>query len=153
MNSGKWKWISALFLCWALIASLTTIYYYTLYVKTSVAYNKTLEDLRSVSIRVNLCIDYGNGTKEWHNGTLLPAGSTLFNATIKVAKVEYEVYEGLGIFITSINGVENNPDKNLWWLWFYWDSNKKEWAHGPVGCGQWILHNNDIVMWKYMTPT
>lgn len=149
---NKWAVAALVMLCWAIVTSFTTGYYYSEYMGVKGIYLRTLSELSDVSIKANICVDYGNGTQEWHNSTLLPIGASLFNATAKVAKVEYKVYPEMGIFITSIDGVENNADKNLWWLWFYWNATTMEWGLGPVGCDSWILHNGDTVMWNYTSP-
>lgn len=136
-------------ICWAIATSFTTAYYYNKYKRL-----KGIKDrLRNVSIKVDLCINYGNGTREWHNSTLLPAGASLFNATTKVAKVEYRVNPEMGIFVTSINNVENSDKENLYWLWFYWNSTAMKWSLGSVSCDSWILHDGDTAMWNYTSSS
>lgn len=100
-------------------------------------------ELNSLTILVNLKLDYGNGTISWYNNTRVPVGTTLFNATDRIADVEYTVFE-IGVFVDSINGVGDKPGR--WWLWYYYDN---EWKYGPVGSNQWILHDGDIVSWIY----
>ncbi|GEM_PF-355559 len=101
-----------------------------------------------VKIIVHIAIDYGNGTRLWFNSTLINLGETLFNATLKVADVEYDVYP-FGVFIKSINGVENNPSESLYWMWWYWDHEAGRWVLGPIGCDKYVLSNNSIVIWLY----
>jgi hypothetical protein len=103
----------------------------------------------AISVKTNILINYGNGTLQWHNDTLVPFGATLFDATRAVTEVKYEFYSGLGVFVTSINGVENNADEMKSWLWWYWDFTSSEWKLGDVGCDQHILHRGDVVAWFY----
>lgn len=149
---NKWAVAALAILCWAIATSFTTAYYYREYTQVKGMYSRTVSELTEVSIKANLCINYGNGTWEWHNSTLLPVGASLFNATTKMAEVEYQVYPEMGIFVTSINGVENSKEKNLYWLWFYWNATAGEWSPGPVGCDSWVLHNGKTVMWNYTSP-
>jgi hypothetical protein len=96
-------------------------------------------------IHVSLCIDYGNQTTEWYNNTLSSPGTTLFDLTRKIAKVEYSYWPSMEpghILATSIN---NHAEG--YWIWKYWDEAKNEWVFGPVGCDAWILGDNGIYKW------
>jgi cell division protein FtsB len=109
--------------------------------------NSTLEELKEeidqFGITVDILIDYGNGTSQWFNGTEVQLGSTLFNATKRIANVEYNLFE-MGVFIENINGV--GEDTGGWWIWYHYDG---EWQYGPVGSNQWILKDGDILSWRY----
>lgn len=99
----------------------------------------------AVTLKVNLCIDYGNGTTTWYNNTSILSGSTLFDLTQKVATVEYTYYANMEpghMLIGSINGWMQG-----WWLWYYWDAEKGEWTFGPVGCDAWMLKDGGIYKW------
>ncbi|MCS7365868.1 MAG: DUF4430 domain-containing protein, partial [archaeon GB-1867-035] len=95
-------------------------------------------DLIEETITVNIGIDYGNGSRIWFNSTKIKLGSTLFNATTKIAEVKYTSYS-FGIFIDSINNLENNPSKSMYWIWWYWDSKENKWKLGQIGCDKYIL--------------
>lgn len=95
-------------------------------------------------IKVNLCIDYGNSTIEWHNVSTSP-GITLFDLTLKAAKVEYSYWPTMEPGHILVNSINDYSDG--YWVWYYWDGVKKEWIFGPVGCDAWILENNGIYNW------
>jgi hypothetical protein len=142
----KLKWITALLVCITIGSISMMVYYYNRYQVLSSNYNNLLSDLNEVSIFVDIKIDYGNGNYEWQNETLLPIGSTLFEATIKIADVEYTSGE-FGIFIESINGVKGGDQK--FWMWNYYDEEKGEWALGPVASDQWMINDGDTLSWVY----
>ncbi len=100
-------------------------------------------------IKVDLCIDYGNGTKEWHNISITH-GMTLFDLTKKTAKVDYTYYSWMKpghILVNSINNLA--PSEGKYWFWHYWDETKNEWISGQVGCDAWVLKNNGAYKWEY----
>ncbi|MCD6445449.1 hypothetical protein J7L49_01505 [Candidatus Bathyarchaeota archaeon] len=103
----------------------------------------------TVTLTVNICIEYKNETLEWHNKTEVPAGSTLFQLTCKIANITYTYYPTIKpghILVNCING--ENSTNNWYWLWYYWSENKKTWIEGPVGCDAWMLKDGGIYKWK-----
>jgi len=114
---------------------------------------------KSTTLSVNVVIDYGNGTAEWHNETIVTSGYTLFRLTQEIAVIEssYFAYLEPGhIRIDSINGKTTtanytNPSYS-WgysWIWYYWNDNDKRWVSGPVGCDAWLLKDGGIYKWNY----
>ena len=83
--------------CWSLVMTLLAGYYWF---KFNDVQNRIGEGLISVSLGV----DYGNGTREWHNDTNAFAGETLFDITKQIWNVTYDV-GSLGTLITGINNV------------------------------------------------
>ena len=144
---GLWV-LATVVLIWAVASTVAASYYYMQYDKYYGFYKDLSKNLGEVSISVNTLIDYGNGTKTWYNNTILPIGASVLNATIKVAMLNYSV-SSYGAFVNSINGVWNNKDKNLWWLWYYWDSAELKWILGPVACNSYTLNDGSIVGWNY----
>ncbi|MEM3536263.1 MAG: hypothetical protein QXF44_00650 [Candidatus Bathyarchaeia archaeon] len=109
---------------------------------------KEMENLQGQlsTIKVNLCIDYGNTTVEWHNISTA-SGTTLFDITRKVAKVEYSYWPTMEpghILVDSINDC-----KEGYWIWHYWDASQNTWVFGPFGCDAWVLKDNGIYNWTY----
>ena len=105
---------------------------------------------------VNLEIDYGNGTVEWHNETNVPAGYTLFELTQNNTVITYGYYalnQPGHVLIDSINNKTMYTDSSYaWgysWIWYYWNNNGKKWVSGPVGCDAWLLENSGIYRWNY----
>jgi hypothetical protein len=114
---------------------------------------------QATALSVNVVIDYGNGTLEWHNQTKVTAGYTLFRLTQEnaVIKSSYFAYMEPGhIRIDSINGKATivnytNPSYS-WgysWIWYYWNDSEQKWVSGPVGCDAWLLKNGGVYKWNY----
>ncbi len=114
---------------------------------------KRYADLRAKLVNVSLAIDYGNGTVVWYNGTLVPKGSTLLSLTVLLAEVEYKVYPGMGVYITSINGVSERivvaGKEGYSWLWFVYSESEGKWAMGTTAADKYELRDGDLLMWKY----
>jgi hypothetical protein len=97
-------------------------------------------------ILVTLGVDYGNGTREWHNGTKAFAGETLFDVTKQVMNVTYEV-SSWGAFITAINNVSSQGS----YAWLYWsfNSTSQTWSIGMEGVDARMVANQEAYMWYY----
>jgi len=132
---------------WAAVGTLTAAYYYNQYVET----RRTFEELKSLVIDVNVFMNYGNGTQNWHNETLI-AGATAFDALLNVTKnVEYQT-SAYGVFVTSINGVKNiaeTPTSGRAWLWYYWNATTLSWTDLQKASDAYILKPNDSIEWQY----
>jgi len=117
---------------------MLTVHYYTQYSTISSKYREAL-------VTVDLYINYGNGTVEFHRVSLLNA--TAFNALLEAgAEVEYKVYPGMGVLVTSINGVRNNETiANHWWLYYV------NGALAPLASDKYYLSPGDVVTWNYTT--
>ncbi|MEM3459344.1 MAG: hypothetical protein QXN36_07395 [Candidatus Bathyarchaeia archaeon] len=103
------------------------------------------------AIKVNLCIDYGNGTVEWHNISV-PHGTTLFDLTHNMTEVTYTYYSWMEpghILVNSINNVSAAPSEEKYWFWHYWDETNNRWISGQIGCDAWILKDNGTYKWEY----
>ena len=129
---------------WAITASSIAAYYYSEYSRVS----GILKNLEESTVKVNVVIDYGNGTVEEFNDILLDAeGATALNALLMVAKVEYTVYP-FGVFVDSINGVENSKELNSWWLYSILKPDGEE-VSPEIGADQYRLSNGETVVWRY----
>jgi len=145
-DRSGWMWLSMGLLCAFILASSLAAYYYIEYTNYKNLYVETLIELQKYenSIFIDLLIDYGNGTMEWHNRTRVPIGSSLLNATQAIAEVEYTIGT-YGVFVTKINGV--GGESNAYWLWYFWNGTGWEW--GPVACDAYTLRNGEIISWLY----
>lgn len=106
----------------------------------------------TLELKVDLCIDYGNGSVVWFNATSMPVGSSLFDLIQKKAVVDYEYYammEPGHILVTSINGLAQNYTTYQYWFWYYLDAETGKWVHGLVGCDAWKLKTDGIYKWAY----
>ncbi|MDI6904296.1 MAG: hypothetical protein QMD13_02220 [Candidatus Bathyarchaeia archaeon] len=112
----------------------------------------------TVTLTASICIIYENGTEKWHNKTSIPTGSSLFQLTQKIAKVNYTYSAWMKpghIRLTAINDeteyteYKTGYSEGRAWIWYYWDDNKQEWLSGPVGCDAWMLKDEDIYKWNF----
>jgi len=127
---------------WSVTATAYAGYYYM--------QHKQLEDMlktmQSLIIKVNVLINYGNGTKEWHNDTLVPVGATVFNATSAVAEVDYTLY-GEDAMINSINGMQYTQDAG--WIWWIWDPSTSQWKPTLEAANKHVLVDGETIGWNY----
>lgn len=130
---------------WALIATGSAAYYY-------LAFQNLVNAIGGTPVKVDVLLDYGNGTSSWHNGTMLFANSTVFDALLSVTKnVKYDMYP-FGVLITEINGVKNvgNATSGMAWMWYYWENGTWNW--GPEACDRYILGrlgSHSAILWNY----
>lgn len=110
----------------------------------------------ATTLSVDIEINYGNDSVEWHNETKVPAGYTLFKLTQEIAVIKYSYYafsEPGHVLIDSINNKTEYTDPSYaWgytWIWHYWNGNQKKWLSGPVGCDAWLLENSGIYEWSF----
>lgn len=149
MKNAKGMWVLATsLLAWAVAATIIGSYYYVQYTNYYSSYQSLAKELKIVSMSVNIAIDYGNGTRVWHNGTVLSLGATLFNATVRVANPELHPTYGEA-FIIAINGVIQDENENMYWSWWVWDNTEHKWILGPVGSNEYTLQDGQSVIWYY----
>jgi len=138
-NHRMFLFVALGLLVWGLLASLTAGYYYY-------SYNDLVNKVQKPNVRINLGINYGNGTPtKWFNQTGVKTGSTLLNATMLVAKVEYTIWPGSGAFVNSINNVTNSG--SYYWLW--WMHTSFGWSQGQVASDRYIVGENETYYWYY----
>ena len=90
-------------LIWAISASVSAAHFYV----QNDANSRALASYQSNTMLVDVGFNYGNGTIEWHNDTILALNSTAFDALVAtVQNLNYTTSE-YGIFIEGINGVQN----------------------------------------------
>lgn len=137
-------------LVWSISVTSLLGYYYLRFQE----YTRLSHEYEAVTMKENIYIDYGNGTKVWHNSTLVPLGFTLLNATRLVANINSTYWPNLGAeSVDSIDGVTNNADEAKSWFWWQWDTKTSQWVFGEVGANLNILYNKDIVAWAYQSYT
>lgn len=131
----------------SLLTASTSTYYYFQYSRTAADLKQALSRLKGVSYTVDMLIDYGGGVKKWHNDTSIPIGASLLNATLTITKVEYTT-SGLGAFVTSIDGVSQDPAKNRYWIWWYWDLARNAWVAGEEASDLLKPRDKAILAWQ-----
>ena len=132
-------------LVWAISVTSLFGYYYLRFQE----YVDLSHEYEAVTMRVNIAIDYGNGTRAWHNNTLVPLGATLLNATETIADVQTTYWpQYQAVFIDAINDIPTT-NEHYWW-WKYWDSEVQEWKDGEIGADIYKLRPQETVMWQYV---
>lgn len=129
-------------LCCLIIVSLTIAFG-----ATALVHAMTVAQQTTVSI--NIGINYGTGPVEWHNSTTVPSGENLLNATMMVATVEILDYPGWGAFVTGINGISQNPSANLYWTFWVYNPQSRQYELPPVGASAYLLTSDQTVQWYY----
>ena len=165
MEKRVFTYASLALLVWAICGTAIAGYYFTQYSTYRNEYNNLLSDLNtlsvamgnvsdvmnSISLRVNILVSYGNGTRMWFNDTTLPVGTTALTALqLVTSNVNYTNYGGtLGILVTSINGLTNNSTDG----WFYWfrPVDASTWTLPDYSCSQYILHKGDTIAFTYQS--
>lgn len=105
-------------------------------------------------VSVNLLIDYGNGTLEWHNGTTVPSNWNFFNVTNlvtngNIASVFFAFFGSHFVYI--INGVGCPTVFNCDNSWSLWTLNGACWNLPSVGVDQIPVSKGATVAW-FFTP-
>ncbi len=70
---------------------------------------------------INVLFNYGNGSTNWFNSTLVPKGSNFYNTTVSLTngRLEAKYYDTFHEhLISSINGVKNSGE-SYWEIWIY----------------------------------
>lgn len=127
---------------WSLMATGYAGYYYMQYRQLE----DTLKTMQSLVLKVNVLINYGNGTKEWNNNTLVPIGATVFNATLAVADIDYSMW-GEYVLINSINGIQGTQDTG--WIWWIWNRSTSQWQSTIEAANKHVLVDGDTIGWNY----
>jgi hypothetical protein len=150
-TQSRWFAVSLFLICTTIIASSFSVYYYLLYNDAREQYEQTLSSLRSSTYEVDIMVKFNNGTRVWHNNTIIPIGWSLFNATVRITNgnLNYSLFLGAP-FITSILGADAAGSQS--WIWWSWNSTERDWQLGEVGASAFILKDGSTVAW-YLADT
>lgn len=108
---------------------------------------------QEATVSVNVGINYGTGTVDWQNNTSVPSGENLLNATMSVATVEFTDFPGMGAFVTSINGRSQNPSANLYWTFWVYNPQTRQYESPPVGASSYLLTSDQTIQWYLSSGT
>ena len=108
---------------------------------------------QEATVTVNIGINYGTGPVDWRNNTIVPSGESLLNATMRVAAVEFTTFSGMGAFVTGINGRNQNPSANLYWLFWVYNTQSQQYESPPVGASSYLLTSDQTVQWYLSSGT
>jgi hypothetical protein len=138
---NKWTITAMLFACWALAASFMAAYYW-------LQYNDIEDRISGVLIYVNIGIDYGNGTRIFHNNTKALTGATLFDVTKQVSNVTYQV-SLYGTEVVSIDSV--NKQGSFGWTYWMWNSTSLSWSIVWESADAYKVTDSETFMWYYQS--
>jgi hypothetical protein len=108
---------------------------------------------QEATVTINIGINYGTGPVDWRNNTIVPSGESLLNATMRVATVEFTTFVGMGAFVTGINGRNQNPSANLYWMFWVYNIQSQQYESPPVGASSYLLTSDQTVQWYLSSGT
>jgi hypothetical protein len=141
----------------ALLAGMVLSSYGALYFQQQAASLSSQNDylkgkLGAVSETVDIAVNFGNGTLVWLNGTYVPVGASVYNATYvatggRVATQTYSYGNVTGIFVTGIMGVSGTTTS--FWLWYSYSAEGYSWVEAPVGADAYLATQGGIYLWNF----
>ncbi len=150
-----WKLLSLVLLGMVVVLGMTGLLLYSQLSATEEKYRNIVESLDDLSYGVDMLMNYGNGTKMWHNDTRIPIGFNLYNVTVLITegRIEATYYPQFqSHFITKIDGVGGgeDPDK-ITWAWIAWHFNKASgsWETYEVSADGAFPTDGDKLAWYY----
>lgn len=154
-NARGWKLLSLALVGMLLPLGMSSLLLYSQLTVMEEKYRSTVKSLADLSYSVDLLINYGNGTKVWHNDSRVPLEYNLYNATVlitggKVKATYYPQYQTH--FVNSIDGVgeSKDPGRSSWaWITWYYNDALGRWESYDVGADMVTLKNRERVAWHY----
>ena len=149
MERRVFTYLALALLVWAVSSTAIAGYYFNQYSTYRTEYLDLTKEMEFVSLRANVFVSYGNGTRVWHNDTALPINSTGLTAIQKVAEPKIEDWGELGLLVTSIDGLSGNSTHG-WFFWFR-ETGKVDWTFSEVSCAKHFLHRGDTIAFTYQS--
>ena len=112
--------------------------------------NGKLSDLlKENTVKVDVLVNFGNGTRSWYNETVAPSGSSFLNVTAKIfGDSMVATYSSYGVMVTKLGGAGPSPDHpSLYWIWFEWDPDSQTWKMGETGADQYRPIPGQVLAW------
>jgi hypothetical protein len=101
---------------------------------------------RALVYRVNLFIDFGNGTRRWYNDTSVQPGWNGYIATLVLldGNVEAVWYPQYGEhLVTGLGGASQTTTTS----WFFWEFSDRSWSLAPTGADGLQMDNGTTIAW------
>jgi hypothetical protein len=101
----------------------------------------------------DVLIDFGNGTREWHNNTQVQPGWNMYVETVVLSSGDlqaqwYPQYQEH--LVTGIDGVSDSQTMS-WFLWTY--NGTASWRTAQVGADDLPVYNGSVFAWTYCGET
>ncbi|MHA1917174.1 MAG: DUF4430 domain-containing protein [Candidatus Ranarchaeia archaeon] len=143
INNKPWL-ITGIVIIWAIISSGLSASFFVQYNTLIVDYSNIqteYEELTEGQIFVDIGFNYGNGTIQWTNNTMVPSNTTVWALTqISVSSYNFTQYS-FGPYVTMLNGHENNATH--FWLYYVND------VFAMISSSDYLLTPGDSVIWSY----
>ena len=132
------------------ISSSLALLYYTQYNQAESQNQSYVQQLQRLGVRYSsdFLFDFGNGTREWQNGTLFQPGTNVYAATqlLTNGRINDTYYASLKEhFITAMYNIPS-AGNNYWGLWA---ANASGWYMPSVGADDIQVTNNSVFAWAY----
>ena len=99
-----------------------------------------------LSYGVRMLVDFGNGTKVWHNDTSIQPGWDAYVATLVLldGNVQATWYPAFGEhFVAGIGGIPSTQSSS----WFVWEFSDGGWSPSQTGADGIQVHNGTTIGW------
>ena|SRR5579872_4947365 len=137
----------------ALLVIVSTVagLYYTEYSQAKGQNSTYVSELERLNVKYlsSVFIDYGNGSKAWHNSSNVQPGTNLYVETQiitggRLNATYYAQYQSHSV--TAIGNV-GNTNSLYWLLWTY--NKTASWQQAQVGPDLLTVTNGSIFAWSY----
>jgi hypothetical protein len=109
----------------------------------------SLKPASSSLYAADILIDFGNGTKDWHNNTQVQPGWNMYTETVVLSNGDLQAvwYPQYGEhLVNAIDGVSNSQTMD-WFLWTY--NGTSSWQFAQVGADDLPVYNGSVFAWTY----
>ena len=152
MSEGTWRLLAVVSVAGLVMASYGTAYFYEQSASIQSDNDYLRVRLSTVSYKVNVGVDFGNGSRVWFNGTYVPVGSSVFNATFistggRMTSQVYRFGNVSSVFVMGILGVSGSS--TAFWLWYHFDNSSRGWVEAPVGANSYLATEGGTYLWNF----
>lgn len=101
---------------------------------------------KPLAYQVHLLVDYGNGTRQWYNDTMVQPGWNGYVVSLVLLDGDLQAtwYPQFGEhFVTGVNGVPGTSSES----WFVWEYSGGAWSLASSGADLIQTHNGTAIAW------
>ena len=112
-----------------------------------------LSPAKSSLYSVNVLFDFGNGTRQWYNGTQVQPGWNMYVTTVLISKGNLQAQWYPQYQEHLVSGIDGVSDTNsmYWFLWSY--NSTASWQVAQVGADDLTAYNGSVFAWTYCGVT
>ena len=155
-NSRTLTTIIVVLLAGLLVSATLAGYYLLQYQQAQNNENHYLAELKQdTPLTSDILLDFGNGTSNWYNDTVVQPGWNAYLLTVDVTHGNMNAtwYPAYGEhLIDGIDGVQGNQS-DAWFLWTY--NTTSSWQLAQAGADQIPAYSGSVFGWSYceISPT